>query len=206
MSDIAPIDYAAATPGTMMVHWSAAGGGSGVNVSPSRVTYPAEFAAAEWAHAGQHVEWDVIKITAAGVFWDNDLAVSASGVVSADANDPLVRPHSDYPTVPVNRFLDLGFAKSGNSEGMSVGSLSIDILPWGSEDPEGTALVPSVALLVKGHFDPVGVGDATFSFKLTINTHGYIGLSDVEISKFYGTHIYQDGNSVLVQMAQLTSW
>lgn len=156
---------------------------SGVHIGHCNVHYPKEFPTEQFAHAGQSFQKDVVKFTAAGV-WNNELAVSATGYVSNDNGELLGRPDSAHPNVPVNRFILLSFDKSANSEDMSSGLLQCDIELWGgsSDIAEGTAEDPWVALHVHGRFDPVGVGDVEFSFKLLINSFGQVSMSEGTIT------------------------
>lgn len=162
---------------------------SGVHIGHCNVHYPKEFPAEQFAHGGQSFERDLIKIHSEGV-WNNNLAVSATGYISHDSNPMLGRPDSAHPNIPVNRFILLSFDKSSNSEDMSSGLLNCDIELWGgaSDVAEGTPEDPWVALHVHGRFDPVGIGDVEFSFKLMVNTFGQIHMSNENIT---GTGMYK---------------
>jgi hypothetical protein len=165
--------------GTVKAASDMATGSSGFNVGKCHVHYPAQFPTNQFAHSGQVVGWDIMKFTAVGGFWDNELVVAASGYLSNDNTALVGRPDSATPNVPVNRFLVLTFDKSGSSENMSMGLLSVDITPWAGDAQiaEGSAEDPWIALKVSGRFDPVGPGDFQFSFKLDVNQFGHLNLS-----------------------------
>ncbi|HEX2383630.1 MAG TPA: hypothetical protein VHI95_13390 [Acidimicrobiales bacterium] len=174
------ISAGAAVVGAVQGLYTAANGDSGVHISQTHIQYPKEFPTTQFAHAGQSVGWDIMKFTAEGMFWDNDLAVAVAGYVSND-NNPLVGwKGSANPNIPVNRFIVLQFGESGNSENMSGGLLNVTISPWGGDSSiaEGSPDDPWVALRVVGRFDPRGHGDMQFSFKLSINSHGRLHLSE----------------------------
>src|SRR5688572_23714715 len=79
-------------------------GDSGFKVSQGYVRYPKEFTTDMWVGAHQSVNWDILRFTASGVIYDNELAVNASGYISSNS-DPLVGyPGSAHPNVPINRF------------------------------------------------------------------------------------------------------
>jgi len=177
---LATIGAGVAIVGAVNSVYNTVNGESGVHISQTHVQYPSEFPTNQFASAGQSVGWDIMKFKAEGAFWDNDLAVSATGYIS-NSNDPLVGwKGSAHPNVPVNRFIVLQFAESGNSENMSGGLLNVNITPWGGNGSiaEGKPEEPWVALRVDGRFDPRGHGDMQFSFKLQISTHGQLYLSD----------------------------
>jgi hypothetical protein len=176
------ISAGAAVVGAVQGVYSAVNGDSGFNVSPSHIHYPLEFPAAQFAHPGQQVGWDILQFTAIGAFWDNDLAVAASGYVSNDANPLVGWANSASPHVPVNRFITMQFDKSGSSENMSGGLLNVNISPWAGNNhiAEGSPEDPWVALRVTGRFDPRGHGDMQYSFKLGINSWGQLALSEVD--------------------------
>ena len=165
--------------GTVKATADMATGSSGFNMGRAHVHYPAQFPTNMFAHAGQTVGWDIIKFTAVGGYWDNELVVAASGYLSNDNSALVGRPDSATPNVPVNRFIVLSFDKSGSSENMSMGLLNVDITPFAGDAAiaEGTPDDPWVALRVTGRFDPVGPGDFQFSFKLDVNQYGHLNLS-----------------------------
>ena len=156
-------------------------GESGFHVSPSNIHYPKEFPSNQFAHAGQSVRWDIMRFEAVGNFWENHLAVAASGYVSNDYDEPVGWEGSPNPNIAVNRFIILQFTKSGNSENMSGGHLTVNISPWGGSGTlaEGDGEDPWVALRVGGRFDPRGVGDVEYEFKLMINLLAYISIDKV---------------------------
>lgn len=181
---LAYISAAAAAVGAVDSTATLAGSGtSGVNIGHCNVHYPKEFATEQFAHQGQSFERDVVKFHAPGL-WDNDLAVSATGYVSNDNTALLGHSDSAHPNVPVNRFILLGFDKSASSQDMSSGLLTCNIELWGgaSDLAEGSADDPWVALHVHGRFDPVGIGDVEYSFKLLINTFGHVHMSNEHMS------------------------
>jgi hypothetical protein len=199
------IAVGAAVVGAVQGVYTVVNGESGVHISQTHIQYPREFPMNQFAHPGQSVGWDIMKFTAEGAFWDNDLAVAVSGYVSNDTG-PLVGWHgSANPNVAVNRFIVLQFQQSGNSENMSGGLLNVNITPWGGDGSiaEGTPEDPWVALAVVGRFDPRGHGDMQFQFKLSINSQGQLALSH---SSWNGTagdfNITLEGDHVQVTLKQ----
>jgi hypothetical protein len=202
---LAAISAGAAVVGAVQAVYTTVNGESGFNVSPSHVHYPAEFPAQQFAHPGQYVGWDVLRFTAIGAFWDNELTVAASGYISNDDSPVVGWAGSAHPGVPVNRFLTLQFDKSGSSENLSGGLLNVNITPWGGDNhmAEGNAEDPWVALRVTGRFDPRGHGDMQYSFKLGINTHGRLHLDDVTYNGTAGDFdVDLDGDHVEVKLNQ----
>jgi len=195
----------AAVVGAVQGLYTAVNGESGFNVSGSSVHYPKEFPANQFAHHGQSVTWDILKFTAIGAFWDNDLAVSATGYVSND-NTPVVGwQGSEHPNIPVNRFIRLQFTKSGSSENMSGGLLNVNISPWAGdgEIAEGSAEDPWAALLVTGRFDPRGHGDMQYSFKLGVNSFGSLYLSEVNYNGTAGDFdVTHEGDHIEIKLNQ----
>jgi hypothetical protein len=181
VSTIAVIEAAAAALGAVEVVGNGAGGDTGFNVGQCNVHYPAQFPPSQFAHGGQGVNWDVIKFHAHGGFWDNDLSISASGYLSQDHSTIVGHPGSAAPNVPVNRFVLLNFDKSGTSENMSRGLLTVNIGPWGGagDIAEGTPEDPWIMLRVSGRFDPFGPGDMQYAFQLGVNSFGQISLGHV---------------------------
>jgi hypothetical protein len=202
---IAAIAAGAAIPGAVQATSSMVSGDTGVNVSQCGIHFPKEFPPEQFAHAGQSVQWDVAKFHSEGAFYDNDLAVSATGYVSNDSSAVVGRPNSQHPNVPVNRFVILTLDKSSNSEDMSRGLLNVNIGLWGgaSDIAEGTAEDPWVALHVHGRFDPLGPGDIEYSFKLMINSFGQIQMSNENWTGTYvdNCSITNQGDHVLVWLA-----
>jgi hypothetical protein len=201
---IAAISAGAATVGAVQATAGMATGSSGVNVGRCDVHYPKEFPPQQFAHAGQSVKWDIIKFHGQGGYWDNNLAVAATGYVSNDNTAVVGRPKSEHPTVPVNRFILLSLDKSANSEDMSSGLLNCSIAPWGGSGDiaEGTAENPWVALHVHGRLDPVGPGDIEFSFKLSVNTFGQIHMENPQWTgtTVVNASITNEGDHVLVYL------
>jgi hypothetical protein len=201
---IAAIAAGAAIPGAVQATAGLASGSSGVNVGRCDIHYPKEFPPQQFAHAGQSVQWDIIKFHCQGTFWNNDLAVAATGYVSHDNHPVVGRPHSEHPNVPVNRFILLSLDKSAHSEDMSSGLLNCNITPWGGSGDivEGTAENPWVALHLHGRLDPAGRGDIEFSFKLMVNTFGQIHLDSPYWSGTTGhdASITNEGDHVLVYL------
>jgi hypothetical protein len=199
------ISAGAAVVGAVQGVYTAVNGDSGVHISQTHIQYPKEFDKTQFATPGQSVSWDIMKFTAEGAFWDNDLAVGCAGYVSND-NNPLVGwKGSAHPNVPVNRFVLLQFGESGNSENMSGGLLNVNISPWGGDGSiaEGTPEDPWVALRVVGRFDPRGHGDMQFSFKLQINSHGHLYLSDTAYNGTAGDFtITHEGDHIQVTLKQ----
>lgn len=203
---IAAIAAGAAVVGAATGTAATASGSSGVNVSPFNVHYPKEFPPDQFADARQSVQWDIVKFHADGGFWNNDLAVSATGYMSHDRSELVGRPQSDHPHVPINRFMVLTFDKSSNSQDMSSGLLTVNMSLWGGASDlqaEGTAEDPWVELYIHGRFDPVGPGDVEYSFKLGINTFGELRLSNENItgSDIYGKSVKLNGDHVLVTVS-----
>ena len=184
----AAIAAGAAVVGAVQATIQMAGGDTGVNVGKCDVHFPKEFPPEQFAHPGQSFQRDVIKFHSEGGFYNNDLAVSATGYISNDNGELLGHPSSEHPHVPVNRFILLTFDKSSNSEDMSRGLLTCNIAPWGggTDIAEGTPEDPWVALYVHGRFDPLGPGDIEYSFKLSISTFGQIFMSD---ENWTGTYV-----------------
>lgn len=185
---IAAIAAGAAVVGAVQSAVSVVGGDTGVNVGRCDVHYPKEFPTELFAHGGQSFQRDVIKFHSEGAFYDNDLAVAATGYMSHDAGPLMGHPGSAHPNVPINRFLLCSFDKSSNSENMSRGLLTCNIGLWGgsSDIAEGTPEDPWIALHVRGRFDPLGPGDIEYSFKLMMNTFGQIHLSN---ENWTGTYV-----------------
>jgi hypothetical protein len=195
----------AAVVGAVQGVYSAVNGDSGFNVSPSSVHYPMQFPANQFAIPGQSVGWDILKFYAIGAFYDNELAVAASGYVSNDDGDLVGWHGSDHPNIPVNRFILLQFDKSGSSENLSGGLLNVNISPWAGDNhiAEGNAEDPWVALRVTGRFDPRGHGDMQYSFKLGINSHGRLHLSNVEYNGTAGDFdVTHDGDHISIKLNQ----
>lgn len=195
----------AAVVGAVQGVYSAVNGDSGFHVSPARVHYPAQFPTNQFAVPGQAVGWDIMKFKAIGMVWDNELTVAASGYVSND-NGPLVGwSGSAHPNIPVNRFILLQFDKSGGSENMSGGLLNVNISPWAGDGhiAEGSPHDPWVALRVTGRFDPRGHGDMQYSFKLMINSHRQLHLSEVRYNGTAGDFdVELKSDHVEVRLAQ----
>jgi hypothetical protein len=203
---LAVIGTGAAVVGAVQSAWTAVNGETGFHVSASHIHYPKEFPANQFAHAGQSVRWDIMRFEANGVMWDNQLVVAASGYVSNDRDEPVGWADSENPNIAVNRFVILQFTKSGNSENLSSGLLTVNISPWGGnavELAEGDGEDPWVALLVHGRFDPVGEGDVQYDFKLMINTLAQVSVSDVN---WNGTgeafDVMTEGDQVVVTLTQ----
>jgi hypothetical protein len=156
---------------------------SGVHVGRCDIHYPKEFTTDQFAHPGQSIQRDVVKFHAAGT-WDNDLAVAMTGYVSNDNGALQGWPQSAHPHVPVNRFILLGFDKSSSSQDMSRGLLTVNIEVWGGANSvvEGSAEDPWVAVHIHGRFDPVGIGDVEYSFKLLVNSFGHIHMENPNIT------------------------
>src|SRR5688572_3637339 len=92
---IALIGAGAATVGAVQATSSMATDATGFNVGRAHIHYPKEFPSELFAHAGQSVDWDIIKFKAIGFFSDNDLAVSCTGYMSKDSNPLQGRPGSN---------------------------------------------------------------------------------------------------------------
>jgi hypothetical protein len=184
----AVIAAGAAVVGAVVATVNAVSGDTGVNVGKCDVHYPKEFPTEQFAHGGQSFQRDVVKFHSEGAFYNNDLAVAATGYVSHDSGPVVGRPDSAHPNVPVNRFILLSFDKSSNSEDMSRGLLTCNISLWGgaSDIAEGTAEDPWVALHVHGRFDPLGPGDIEYSFKLMVNSFGQIHMTN---ENWTGTYV-----------------
>ncbi|MGH9244068.1 MAG: hypothetical protein ACRD29_07080 [Acidimicrobiales bacterium] len=206
VSTLALIEAGSAAIGAVAaVGGMAPSGDSGFHVAQARIQYPKEFPTTQFAHSGQVVGWDIVKFTANGMFWDNELTVAASGYLSNDSTPLVGRTPSAHPNIPVNRFVVLGFDKSGSSENMSSGLLNVNITPWAGDAQmaEGSPEDPWVALRVTGRFDPKGHGDIQYSFKLDINTHGTLHLSRVEYNGTAGDFdIVLQGDHVQVTLDQ----
>lgn len=198
------ISAASAAVGAVDATANATGGAdTGVHIGKCNVHYPKEFPTDQFAHGGQSFERDVVKFHASGI-WTNELAVSATGYLSHDSSPMLGHPDSAHPNVPVNRFILLSFDKSPNSEDMSRGLSTSDFELWGgsADVAEGTAEDPWVALHVHGRFDPVGIGDLEYSFKLLINSFGQIHMSNDHLS---GSDV--GGNSSILNHGEyVTVW
>ena len=77
--------------------------------------------------------------------------------------------------MPANRFLEAKFWQGG--EELSYGFLSCGLSV--KRSLAGDAQNPELSMLAFGHFDPVGSGDAEFSFALSLSTHGIVTLQGV---------------------------
>ena len=207
---IAAISAGSAVIGAVNATTNSVEGETGVHVSACNIHFPREFPPDQYAEARQQFNRDIVKFTAFG-FWNNNLAVSATGYISDDDSPVAGRPTSSHPNTPVNRFIVLTFQESPYSEDMSRGLLTVNIELWGGASDlqaEGTPEDPWIPLHVHGRLDPVGIGDIRYGFKLDINTHGHIRLSNETLTGTYfdhhpgtGTRITNEGDHVLVWMS-----
>jgi hypothetical protein len=177
---------------------------SGVHIGHCEMHYPKEFPPEQFAHPGQSIQHDVVKFFSPG-YWDNTIVVAMTGYVSNDHGPLMGYPQSAHPNVPANRFMLLTLDKSATSEDMSKGLLTCNIEPWGGTGAfaEGSAEDPWVAFHVHGRFDPVGIGDAEYSFKLNVSSWGQVHLESEVIT---GTSVLSksitfEGDHVLVRLA-----
>lgn len=182
---VAIISASVAAIGTAHTIGRAASGSSGFNVGDCAIHYPKEFPPEQLMDIAESVQWDIIKFRSdvLSVFGgvDSEFTVSATGYLGNDGDDLRGWAGSDHPHVPINRFIVLNLTQGGSSENMSSSLLNCSIEPWGGDDApaEGAPDDPWVALHVHGRWDPVGIGDMQFSFKLGINTHGQVYTDNV---------------------------
>ena len=199
---MAAISAGAAVIGSASAVTSSVEGDTGVHVSPCSVHFPKEFPPDQYAEHSQEFNRDLIKFVAEG-YWTNTLIVSATGFISNDHSPVAGIPTSSHPNVPINRFVILTFQQSGHSEDMSRGLLTVNIGLWGGAtdlQAEGTPEEPWIPLHVHGRFDPVGIGDVRYEFKLDIDTFGNLRLSNTAFTgtTVFGGGIHFEGDHVVV--------
>jgi hypothetical protein len=185
---VAIIAASIAGVGTAHTIGRAAAGDSGFNVGDCSIHYPKEFPQEQLMQVGQSVQWDIVKFIGDNWWAEHELTISATGYLGNDDGDLYGYPTSATPNVPVNRFIILNLTQSGTSENLSSGLLNCSIEPWGGGDAhaEGTADDPWVAMHVHGRWDPAGIGDMQFSFKLGVNTKGSIYIDNATFNGVHG--------------------
>jgi hypothetical protein len=182
------ISAGVAVVGTAYAIGKNAMGESGFNVGECTVQYPKEFPSEQLMHVHQSVQWDIIKFKhdILSVFGgvESEFTVSATGYLGNDDDELYGYPDSDHPGVPINRFIGLSLTQGGSSDNMSQSLLNCSIQPWGGPEmpAEGTPEDPWVALHVYGRWDPVGIGDMQFEFKMGINTYGQVYTDEIQFN------------------------
>jgi hypothetical protein len=183
-----------ATVGTANAVNVAAHTGGGFTVNGTGANYPKEIGDDQLVGEKSHLQVrDVIKFHAEGGYWNDDMAVAMGGFASSN-NDPIVvYPSSSHPTIPANRFLNVGFGPSGRSDTLSVGHLDVSITPY--DRVMEPAWNPQVVFKVTGRFDPTGPGDTNYYFELIVDTYGNVTLANASSAQ---AQIEQDGDHVRV--------
>jgi len=169
-------------------------------VSAQGANYPSEIHDDQLVGERTHLPVrDVIKFEAYGWLYTDDLAVSMGGFASS-TNDPVVGyPDSQHPNIPANRYLNVHFSPSGNSETLSIGHLDVNISPY--ERVMGPADNPTVVFSVHGRWDPAGPGDTNYNFEMMIDTFGNVSLGSASSSQ---AQIALEGNHIKLLMEQHT--
>lgn len=196
---LAWLEAASAVIGTgTAVSQAASSGDSGFHVGPCEVKYPTELPTDMWAGEYQHVDRVILKFTADGYFWNNDLEVTMSGYAS-DSNEPLMcRTDSSNPNIPANRFLHYRLGIAGSSEDMGEGLLTVEFDTWDGV-AEGSADHPKISIRASGRFDPVGFGDTRYELRFTVDTYGQV---DLQSSSSNQCQISDQGDHILIHLNQ----
>lgn len=177
---------------------AAASGDSGFHVGRCTAKYPTNFPEDQWAGESDHVDRVVLKFTADGYFWNNDLEVTMSGYAS-NSNEPMMcYPSSDDPNVPANRFLHYVFGVAGSSEDMGEGLLTVDFDTWDGL-AEGSPDHPKISIRASGRFDPVGFGDTRYELRFTVDTYGQV---ELQSSSSNQCQITDQGDHILIHLNQ----
>ena len=183
-----------ATVGTANAVNGAAHTGGGFVVTAQGANYPSEIHDDQLVGERTHLTVrDVIKFHAEGGIWNDDLGVAMGGFASSN-NDPIVvYPNAQHPTIPANRFLNVGFSPGGRSDTLSVGHLDVNIAPY--ERVMEPAWNPQVVFRVSGRFDPTGPGDTNYNFEMIIDTYGNVSIANAQSAQ---AQIELDGDHIRV--------
>lgn len=159
---------AAATGGVQVLQSAVQFGSFGFQIASSSASYPREIL--DFLPDGKYKSREVIRFMAHG-YWTNTCSVAMAGFFSDDWN-ALVAQEA-HPDIPANRYIkSLNFFEGADSETLTLGLLTVDIKAL--ETVLGSAEDPKLGFEVSGRFDPVGWGDERYSFRMMIDTHGYV--------------------------------
>lgn len=178
---------------------AAASGTSGWNYQgpTSNLLYPKEIGTELFLGDGDNAAGTLIRFFADGYIWNNECFVRFNGLFS-NASDPAqCYANGNYPTIPANRFIEVGFTKGG--EELGSGLLTCGLSSFAHV--EGSAEDPYMILHAAGHFDPVGAGDAEYGFTIYLSTFGTVSLGPIDVQTG-GVKITEDSGHVSVYLDQ----
>lgn len=174
-------------------------GGTGWNFTgpDSHVLYPKELGSELFLGDGHEAGGILIRFFADGYVWNNECLVRFHGLFSHSDEPLMCYANGDYPQVPANRFMEVGFTKGG--EELSSGLLSCALSVY--EHVHGSPEEPYLMMHAAGHFDPVGTGDAEYGFTLYLSTHGTVHLGNID-TQTGGISIQEAGDQIEVKLDQ----
>jgi hypothetical protein len=178
---------------------AAASGSSGWNYSgpSSNLLYPTEIGAELFLGDGNNAGGTLIRFFADGYIWNNECFVRFNGLFSNANDTPMCYTNGNHPTVPANRFIEVGFTKGG--EELGSGLLTCGLSSFAHV--HGSAEDPYMILHAAGHFDPVGSGDCEYGFTIYLSTFGTVHLGPIDVQTG-NLQIYQDGDHISVYLNQ----
>jgi hypothetical protein len=178
---------------------AAATGTSGWNYNgpAGNLLYPKEIGAELFLGDGNQAAGTLIRFFADGYLWNNECFVRFHGLFSNASDPPQCYMNHEHPTIPANRFIEVGFTKGG--EELSSGLLSCGLSSY--EHVHGTAAEPYVILHAAGRFDPVGSGDAEYGFTMYLSTFGTVHLGPVDVQSG-GISISEGSQGIDVKLDQ----
>jgi hypothetical protein len=124
------------------------------------------------------VSWEILRFKCTSAWWGqfaaDEFSILATGYLSNNGEELQGFSDSSNPNLPVNRLINLSFSKY-QSEGFSH-LLNVNFEPWGGNVAavEGSPEDPWVPVEVSGYFDPMGIGEMNFNFKLGVNSQGRV--------------------------------
>jgi hypothetical protein len=194
---VAGLDPAGAILGAIQVVQTASqAGGSGFQVLGAVASYPAELV--KFLPEDTFLTREIIKCDADGVLWDNHCTVEMHGYFS-DTNDDLICLPDVSDDIPANRYIkSLGFSEGIDSDTLTSGLLIVRLEAM--DAAYGSPEDPYVPFWVSGRFDPVGVGDERYEFRLLVGTSGQVTADQIKTSS--SLTITNEGDYIHVYLDQ----